>query len=97
MRKHNNKRIFACLLALALTVPMLPAPVFAQTQIPDLPGTCPCCDAAAEAIDWSVLTAGLFENNIVSENQHVTMAGDVELTGQVEITNAHLLLDLNGH
>ena len=98
MKKYEIKRILTCILALALALPMLPAPAFAETGTPDLPGTCPCCGAAAEAIDWSVLTPGLFANNQISTNQHVTMEQDVELTGQVEIaTGAHLLLDLNGH
>ena len=97
MKKHRTKRIAAALLALALAVPILPKPVFAEVQTPELPGTCPCCGAAAAAINWSVMTPELFENNRISNNQHVTMDRDVELTGQVEITaDAHLLLDLNG-
>ena len=98
MKRFRAKRTAAVLLALALAFPMLPKPVFAEVQTPEMPGTCPCCDAAAEAIDWSVLTADLFANNTITQNQHVTMDRDVELTGQMEIaTDAHLLLDLNGH
>ena len=98
MKKLRTKRIVAVLLAFALALPMLPAPVFAQVQTPALPGTCPCCDAAAEAIEWSVLTPELFENNKISKNYHVTMDQNVVLTGQVEIVaGTHLLLDLNGY
>ena len=97
MKKRITKRIIAALLVIALALPMLPAPALAQGQTSALPGTCPCCGKAAEAIEWSVLTPALFENNRITANCHVTMDRNVELTGQVEIaTDAYLLLDLNG-
>ena len=97
MKRMKTKRILASLLALALALSVLPAPAFAEVRTPDFSGTCPCCGAAAEAIEWSVLTPELFENNRISANRHVTMTADVELTGQLEIpTGVHLLLDLNG-
>ena len=98
MKKQGMKRIFAGLLAVALALPMLPAPAFAEGVTPDFSGTCPCCGEEAGAIEWVALSPTLFENNRISENQHITMTADVALPSQLEIpAGTHLLLDLNGH
>ena len=88
MKKTSTNRILAALLAVALVLVILPAPVSAQTTL------CPCCNKPISQITWTALPATA--TNLTAG--HYRAEADMTLTGEhtVKTASGVTVVDLNG-